>query len=194
MMRRSIGNAGGNSSWKEPQLIRFAQIFPNLVRAVSLSNELYIQPKNWDNIFSCLPAPFPFPPHLPAREQRGKGPPCKLTWNTHHTSLLSVSTMVNTKWIIENPDPSVLPNNGKRKFSWLKDTSFLTLLSCRNWMFACSLTQWWKLLFKYSGVKETEVWISRPSLGKLASQMTRRNYEEMCMTHGIIEILVRRDL
>lgn len=36
----------GTAVWKELQLIGFAQIFPNLVRAVSLSNELYIQPKS----------------------------------------------------------------------------------------------------------------------------------------------------
>lgn len=72
--------------------------------------------------------------------------------------------------------------------------SFLTPFSSRNWMLAYSLTQWQKSLLKYSGVKETEVWISRPSLGKLANQMTRRNYEETYMTHRIIEILVRRDL
>lgn len=49
-------------------------------------------------------------------------------------------------------------------------------------------------LLKYSGVKETEVLNSSLSLGKLTSKMTRRNYEEMYMTHRIIEILVRRDL
>lgn len=70
----------------------------------------------------------------------------------------------------------------------------LTLFSHRNWTVVCSLIQWWKSLFKTFGVTETGVWISRPSLGKLANQMTRRNYKETCMTHGIIEILVRRDL
>lgn len=61
-------------------------------------------------------------------------------------------------------------------------------------MLAYSLTQCQKPLLKYSCVKETEVLNWRISLGKVTGKMTRRNYEEMYMTHRIIEILVRRDL
>lgn len=130
MMRRSVGNAGENSSWKELQWICFAQIFPNLVRIVSSSNELYTQPKSWDNVLSCLPTPFPFPPRLPAWEQRGKGPPCKLTWNTYHTLLLNGSTMVNTKWITEDPDHFAL--QWKKKILLIEPVPFWHYLAAET--------------------------------------------------------------
>lgn len=66
--------------------------------------------------------------------------------------------------------PSILPGGRKRKFSLA--CSFLMLFSSRSRMLVYSLTQWQKSLLEYSGAKETEVFNSRLSLGKIKVKMT----------------------
>lgn len=176
---------GRNTSWfaLPRPFLTWSGLFPHQMSSS--------QPKSWDNIFSCLHTSLSHLTSQPEnREARGHlvsspGIPTTpyfwmaLPWRT--PSELQTILILAFCLIVEKENSLV----------WA--CCLLTLFSSRNWTLVCSLIQWWKSLFKNSGVTENGVWISRPSLGKLANQMTRRNDKEMCMTHGITEILVRRD-